>query len=106
MKSTVLRLSKDNTYIHFHKIKKYNKFGYEALFKNKEVDTLFDVLLFSKPLLQVNTLSEHFEEILILHKSLNSKIVTPIIEIIDKTDSMFIISKGYEQTLADLVSKR
>jgi len=32
--------------------------------------------------------------------------VTPIIEIIEKTDSIFIISKGYEKSLLDLIEER
>lgn len=45
-------------------------------------------------------------DMLQLYRSLNSKIVTPIIEIITVTDSIFIVSKGYESTLDDLVKKR
>lgn len=64
------------------------------------------MLYFSRPVLQVNTLHQHLMDMLQLYRSLNSKIVTPIIEIITVTDSIFIVSKGYESTLDDLVKKR
>lgn len=64
------------------------------------------MLYFSRPVLQVNTLHQHLMDMLQLYRSLNSKIVTPVIEIITVTDSIFIVSKGYESTLDDLVKKR
>lgn len=67
---------------------------------------LYHVLYFSKPVLQVNTLSGHLQTIIQLYRSLNARIVTPIIEVIDRHDCTFVVSNGYERTLGDLVHKR
>lgn len=57
-------------------------------------------------MLQVNTLQQHVMEMLQLYRSLNYKIVTPILETITFPDSIFVVSRGYEYTLWDLINER
>ncbi len=105
LRSTVLQL-KDGAYIHFSKVQTYNKFGYQALFVNKESQALYQVQFFSKPILNLNALTQHLYHIIALFKSLNSRKITPILEVIDKSDSIYVISKGYQKLLSELIEKR
>lgn len=34
LKNTVLKLTKENIYVHFNSVRSYNKFGCQAFFKN------------------------------------------------------------------------
>lgn len=105
LKTTVLQL-KDNTYIHYSKVQSYNKFGYQALFTNNDQGTLYQVQFFSKSVLSLNALTEHLNRVINIFKTLNSRKIAPIIEVIDKPDSIFVISRGYQQQLSDLIEKR
>jgi hypothetical protein len=60
-------------------MKNYTKFGYNGLFKNVDSKKFYDVYAFSKPLLQINNLREHLENMVKIYKSLNSKILSPIL---------------------------
>jgi hypothetical protein len=106
LRSTVLKLSKEGTYLHFASVRSYSKFGCQATFRGEEQGSLYHVCYLSRPVLQVNTLSQHLTRILTLYRSLNSKIVTPILEVINEGESMFVVSKGYEWSAEALVRRR
>jgi uncharacterized membrane protein len=91
LKSTVLQL-KDSTYIHYSKVQSYNKFGYQALFINKDKGTLYQVQFFSKSVINLNAISEHLNRVINLFKTLNSRKIAPIIEVIDRPDAIFVVS--------------
>lgn len=95
LKSTVLQL-KDSSYIHHSKVQSYNKFGYQALFTNNDKGTLYQVQFFSKSVLNLNAISEHLNRVINLFKTLNSRKIAPIIEVIDKPDAIFVVSQGYQ----------
>jgi hypothetical protein len=59
LKTTVIKLNRDNVYIHFCQLKKSIKFGFKALFKNEQKELFYDVYGFSKTLLQLNNLRDH-----------------------------------------------
>lgn len=91
LKSTVLQL-KDSTYIHYSKVQSYNKFGYQALFINNDKGTLYQVQFFSKSVINLNAISEHLNRVINLFKTLNSRKIAPIIEVIDRPDAIFVVS--------------
>lgn len=106
LRSTVLKLSAEGTYLHFIKIRNYNKFGCQATFRGEQEGSLYQVCYFSRPVLQVNTLANHLNSIIGLYRSLNSKIVTPILEVIQEGEALFVVSRGYEWTVEALVQRR
>jgi hypothetical protein len=87
-------------------VRSYSKFGCQATFRGEQEGSLYHVCYFSRPVLQVNTLSHHLSRILQLYRSLNSKIVTPILEVISEGESVFVVSRGYEWTAEALVRRR
>ena len=94
LKSTVLQL-KDGTYIHFSKVQSYNKFGYQALFTNNDNGALYQVQFFSKPVLKLNAMTDHLNKVIDLFKPLKHRKIVSIQEVIDKPDSIYIISQGH-----------
>jgi len=56
LRNIVLQL-KDGSYIHHSKVQKYNKFGYQAVFVNRDKGSQFQVLCFSKSVLELNALT-------------------------------------------------
>lgn len=87
-------------------IRGFSKFGCQATFRGEEQGSLYHVWYFSRPVLQVNTLTQHLTHMLQLYRSLNSKIVTPILEVITEGESLFVVSRGYEWTVEELVRRR
>jgi hypothetical protein len=87
-------------------MRSYSKFGCQANFRGEEQGSLYHVSYFSRPVLQVNTLQQHLTQMLQLYRSLNSKIVTPILEVITEGESLFVVSRGYEWTVEELVRRR
>lgn len=78
LKNTVLQLE-NGPYIHYSKVQNYNKFGYQALFTNKDSGSLYYVQYFSKSVLNLNALSEHLNRVISLFRTLNSRKIAPII---------------------------
>ena len=105
LKSTVLQLQ-DASYIHFSKVQSYNKFGYQALFINNDNGALYQVQFFSKPVLKLNAMTDHLSKVIDLFKPLKHRKIVSIQEIIDKPDSLYVISTGHQQLLSDLIEKR
>jgi hypothetical protein len=94
LKSTVLQL-KDGSYIHFSKVQSYSKFGYQALFTNNENGRLYQVQFFSKPVLKLNAMTDHLTRVIELFRPLKHRKIVSIVDVIDKPDSIFVISQGY-----------
>lgn len=105
LKSTVLQL-RDGSYIHYSKVQSYNKFGYQALFVNRETGVFYQVQFFSKSVLKLNAMTDHLNRVIELYRPLKHRKIVSIQEVIDKSDSIFVISQGYQQLLSDLIEKR
>jgi len=105
LRSTVLLL-KDGTYIHYSKVQSYHKFGYQALFTNSDNRRLYQVQFFSKSVLKLNAMTDHLLQAIDLFKQLKHRKIVSISEVIDKPDSIYIVSQGYQQYLLDLIQKR
>ena len=67
---------------------------------------MYQVQYFEKAVLQVNTLSQHLQRSLQLYRSLNAKVVTPIVEVISLTDAVYLVSKAHPHSLEELVRRR
>ena len=105
LRCTVLQL-KDGSYIHFSRVQSYNKFGYQGLFVNNDSAALYQVQFFSKSVLKLNAMTDHLMRALDIYKPLKHRKIVSISEIIDKPDSIFVVSQGYQHLLSDLVDKR
>lgn len=104
LRATVLKV--EGEYLHFGWVKKNTHFGCHAVFRSESSSILYDVLLFSQPLLQVNTLTQHLAHSLTLYRALNSKIVTPVLAVLDRGEALFVVSRACEHSLGDLVRSR
>lgn len=105
LRKTVLLL-KDGTYIHYSKVQSYHKFGYQAIFINNDSGVLYQVQFFSKSILKLNAMTDHLLHSIELFRHLKHRKIVCILEVIDTSDSIFIISQGYQQLLSDLIEKR
>ena len=105
LKSTVLQLS-NGSYIHYSRVQSYNKFGYQGLFVNNENGTLYQVQFYSKSVLHLNGLTEHLQEVIKLFKKIRRPKLAEIKDVIDKNDSIYVVSEGFQHSLADLIEKR
>ena len=105
LRKTIIRLD-DDVELHFSKVTKYNKLGCKAIFEDPFTKKIYDIMVLSKGLLQLNSYREQLENNIRRFKSMNSKSLCQIYSYTEDGDVLYIVCESEKYKLSDLVSKR